>query len=63
MKFTPKRREAFLDCLRETSNITQAAQLIGMSTRQLYNIRDADPEFRQQWQDAVEDGLNSLEGR
>ncbi len=60
-KFTPKKREQFLDALCELPNVTRAARLIGMSRRGLYDIREADKDFAQAWDDAVDEGVDAIE--
>lgn len=60
-KFTLKKRGQFLETLRDVPNVTAAAHLIGMSRRALYNIREADEEFKKDWDDAVDEGVELIE--
>lgn len=60
-KFTNRAKEKFLEVVRETANVSEAARLCGVSRRCAYDHRDADPEFRQSWDDAVEEAVDGLE--
>ncbi|HXH11169.1 MAG TPA: terminase [Alphaproteobacteria bacterium] len=51
----------FLAHLRQTANVTEAAQMINMARRSLYDARERDPEFAKQWDDAVEEATDALE--
>ena len=52
----------FLAALAEVPNVTEAARRAGISKRNVYNRRDVDPEFAAQWDDALEETLDALEG-
>lgn len=52
-RFTRERRERFLDCLRETGNVTEAARKAGISRSAAYDARAADPSFALKWRDAA----------
>ena len=54
-------REAFLDSLRVTGNVSAAARLVGRSRASLYRMRRADPDFASAWQDALEEAVDWLE--
>ena len=60
-RLTPKKMEQFLKALAETCNVTAAARQIGMSRRAMYDKRDADTEFAEAWDNAVEQGIDTLE--
>jgi hypothetical protein len=60
-KFTSERRETFLGVLAETGNVTRAAACVGMTRRQMYYHREADAEFAEAWEDAVEQATDELE--
>ena len=60
-RLTPKKMEQFLKALAETCNVTAAARQIGMSRRSMYDKRDADAEFAEAWDNAVEQGIDTLE--
>ncbi len=60
-KLTRKRRQQFLAVIRETSNVTKAAQSIGMARQSVYDARARDPEFAALWDSAIEQGTDTLE--
>lgn len=59
--FTPTNRAAFLDCLKETCNVSLAAKAGGISRRRAYQIREAEPDFAELWDDALQEGIDNLE--
>lgn len=59
--FTPSKREEFFQALRDTCNVTIAARAGGVSRMRVYQIRAADPDFAQQWDDALQEGIDMLE--
>jgi len=60
-KFTPEKRDRFIEVIAETANVTRAAEAIGVSRMRLYHLRKADEEFKKAWDDAVEIGVAALE--
>ena len=54
-------RNAFLDCLREKGNVTAAARLVGIDRATAYRWRDADADFAQAWDDAIEEAADLIE--
>ncbi len=60
-KFSPARRKRFLEVLRATCNVSEAARSCGVERRTAYNHRDADPAFRAAWDEAVEEAIDRLE--
>ena len=54
-------RQAFLDSLRVTGNISAAARLVGKSRASLYRMRRNDPDFAVAWHDALEEAVDWLE--
>lgn len=60
-KFTDKKRAKFLSELSTIPNVSKAARAIGMSRRGLYDIRDIDEVFAQEWDDAVQEGIDAIE--
>ncbi|WP_438997792.1 hypothetical protein [Candidatus Puniceispirillum sp.] len=54
-------RDAFLDSLRVTGNVSAAARLVGRSRASLYRMRRIDPDFASAWQDALEEAVDWLE--
>jgi hypothetical protein len=57
---TPKRRKAFLAALSKTANVTHACTFAPMSRDAAYKWRAADPEFKKEWEDAIEKGTDLL---
>jgi hypothetical protein len=57
---TKKKRKMFHDALSEGYPVTQAAAKAGYSRRYVYDIRDANPEFAADWDDAWEQGADRL---
>jgi len=60
-KWTPQRREIFLETLRQSANVSAAARAAGMSRRAAYNHRLQEPQFREEWDQALEEALDDLE--
>ncbi len=60
-KLTRKRRQQFLAVIRETSNVTKAAQSIGMARQSVYDAKARDPEFAALWDSAIEEATDTLE--
>lgn len=64
-KVTPKKSEwkpAFLEHLRETANVSSSARSAGVARQVAYKERDNSEAFRGAWDDAIEEGLDYLEG-
>lgn len=64
---TPKRqkdkwRPKFLEILRDTGNVRLACEQAGIGRQFAYACRNDDPEFAKQWQDALEDACDTLDG-
>ena len=59
----PKRdwRPAFIEVLRETGNVTLAAQHAGQSRNQVHDVRRHSEDFAAQWDDALEEAADLLE--
>lgn len=57
-----KKRERFLDALRNEPNVSAAARASGYSRRYLYDLRDSDSEFAKAWDEAIEEALDAAEG-
>jgi transposase-like protein len=61
-KRTPEKYEKFLKSLRTTGgNISRACRAEGVGRSTAYEWREADEVFAQNWDDAVQDGLDDLE--
>ncbi|HEY3987959.1 MAG TPA: hypothetical protein VGM02_01590 [Acidobacteriaceae bacterium] len=58
---TKKKRQIFLDSLSEGMTVTAAAKMAGYHRRYMYSVRDENPEFAIEWDDAVQQGLDLLE--
>jgi hypothetical protein len=60
----PKRtiaRVRFLDVLRETCNVSEAAKAAGIGRRTAYEWRDDNPEFAAAWHEAEQEAADRLE--
>lgn len=56
-----KARETFLASLRQGHTVQRSTEFAGVKhSRRLYELREADPEFREQWADAWEAGNDAL---
>lgn len=58
---TPEVREQFLDALREIPNVVRAARKVGVSRRYMYDVYEAEPDFAKRWDDAIAEGVESIE--
>ena len=60
---TPKRdwKPEFIEVLRETGNVTLAAQHAGQSRNQVHDVRQRSKRFAAQWDDALEEATDLLE--
>lgn len=54
-------REAFLEALAQTSNVTKAAKFAGVEPSQAYRERREKPTFYEKWQQALCEGYDHLE--
>lgn len=62
-ELTPeKRKELFLEYLREKPNITKAARWAGWTRQWVYVLRDEDPDFAKAWDEALEESVDLCEG-
>lgn len=53
--------EEFLESLRKMPVVKHACTEAKVSRTTVYNYRKQDPEFAQQWDDALEEGIDALE--
>lgn len=60
-KLTQRKRKMFFEALRTGQSVTAACALICMARRTMYDHREADEAFRQEWEDAIEAGTDLLE--
>lgn len=59
-KLTPKRREQFISELLSHSNVAKACESIGVHRQTAYQYRDKHPDFKQEWDEAIERGTDAL---
>ncbi len=57
----PQWGPSFLLALREKGNILRACETAGVSRHRAYQLRDESPEFREQWEMALADAVDTLE--
>lgn len=55
-----EQRQTFLDALAQAISVSAAADLAGVPRRTVYNRRDSDPKFAEQWAEAFEVGTDLL---
>ena len=60
-KLTQKNKEAFLRCLSEGKSVTFAANAIGVDRSQVYQWQHANPDFKAEWESALQAGTDKLE--
>src|SRR5580704_13771241 len=56
-----KTEDKFLDGLRRGWSPAKAAKAVNISRETAYGWRQHDPEFKQRWDDAIEEGTDLLE--
>ena len=61
LKLTQEKRARFCAILTDGSSVTAAARAIDVSRTSLYELRERDPEFAAMWDEAVEQGSDTLE--
>ena len=54
-------RGLFLDCLAETSNVSEAARTAGINASRAYKVRREEPDFAKAWLRALWEGYVHLE--
>lgn len=59
--WTKRRREAFLDMLAATCNVTRAAEAAGISTKSARRLRRREASFAASWDLALEEGYLQIE--
>lgn len=55
------KRQAFLEALRDSANVSASARATGVERWKWYRLRRADPGFAAEWLDALEIGIDALE--
>ena len=58
---TPEKKERFLSELRKMPNISRACRVVKVSRQTAYNAKTDDAEFSAAWDDALIEGVESLE--
>lgn len=58
---TPKKRQLFLEALRNSANVRIACLRSSISRRAAYEWRRDDQEFAREWNDVIEDAVDLLE--
>lgn len=58
--FGPERQALFLESMRATCHFGRSVAAAGVSNVTVYNYRNRDPQFRQAYADALEDGVQRL---
>lgn len=58
---TPEKREEFLDALREIPNVVRACRKVGISRVRMYELYKTEPDFAKRWDDAIAEGVESME--
>ena len=61
VRWTAKKKAAFLDHLAATCNVSESAAVIGVDPCSVYALRRHDPVFLAAWHDALEAGYAMLE--
>lgn len=59
-RLTVSAREQFLSVLRETCNVSEAANAVGLSRSRMYVVRDEEPEFHALWDEAIDSATDAL---
>lgn len=60
-KFTGEIQDQFFAYLATSCNITQSALAVGVSRRHVHQLRRDNKEFAKRWEDAIEQGTDTLE--
>lgn len=60
-RLTVPARATFLAALRTSPNVTAAAEAAGVSRQAAYKWREADPDFAEEWDHAIEASVDNLE--
>lgn len=61
-RWSKLKRSHFLKILKQTGNVSAAARGAGLTRARVYQKREADPNFRRDWEAALEEALDDLEG-
>lgn len=60
-EITAEKKAKFLEALADTCNITEAAEIVGISRQSIYRHRKSDPEFAEALEEARMVGADHLE--
>ncbi len=60
-KWTPDARARFIELLGDMPNVSRAARLTGFSRSRMYELKNEDPGFSEEWDAAIEVGCDRLE--
>ena len=55
------RKREFLKALKDGHTIRRASSIARISRNKLYDLRDSDPKFRREWEQAMEDGGDRIQ--
>lgn len=61
--FGPRKRQLFLDKLRNTCNVRASCQAANIDRKTAYNHKESDPEFAAQWEQAEQEAVDLLEAK
>jgi hypothetical protein len=61
LKLTQARQQKFLEALAATGSVTTAVGAASTSRTRVYELRKADPDFANAWQDAEDTAADRLE--
>lgn len=59
--WTDRAKAKFLEILAETGNVSASAREIGIARSTAYKNRDENPEFSEQWDNAIEEATDKLD--
>ena len=60
LKSRRKKLSAFIRNLAKTGNVSESAKAAGLARATVYNHREVDQEFKNKWDDAVEQATDAL---
>lgn len=60
-KRTPGKKDRFIAELRDRGSVFHACQAAGIARSQAYRWRDNDEHFAKEWEDALEDCIDTVE--
>ncbi|MCF8473089.1 MAG: hypothetical protein K9G26_00215 [Emcibacter sp.] len=60
-RWSSKKEDLFLEVLQQTGNVSVATAKAGLDRSLVYRRRNTEPEFREKWQNAMDQALDYLE--